>query len=190
MHMKIRILALAVFACSGILVTSGTLGAQPTPGNSSAMATASLKQFLRTLDNGYDKQARYIVAFRDLNGDGVSEAIVYIVGPRSCGSGGCDTYVLTPRTNSWKVMGHIGISYPPIYVLSDVSKGWHSFGVLTRDMRTNTDNEVELKFNGKSYPRYPYTPPGKRLEGTPVGEVVIAAPKLGTALDGTPLYDN
>lgn len=42
-------------------------------------STVSLKKFLQTLDD--NKETRYVAAFKDLNGDGTPEAIVYMAGP-------------------------------------------------------------------------------------------------------------
>ena len=35
---------------------------------------------------------RYFSAYTDLNGDGRKEAVVYLIGPRTCGSGGCHLF--------------------------------------------------------------------------------------------------
>ena len=46
----------------------------------SATTGESLKNFLQTWDG--DKTTRYIVAFQDLNSDGLAEAIVYLTSNR------------------------------------------------------------------------------------------------------------
>src|SRR5687767_1809970 len=43
-----------------------------------------------------DTEARYFAAYTDLNGDGGKEAVVYFIGPRICGSGGCHTAIFSP----------------------------------------------------------------------------------------------
>ncbi len=71
--------------CSLLLMNSSFADTQQPAGE-------SLKQFLQSWSN--DKTTRYVAAFRDLNSDGVHEAIVYLVGSSWCGSGGCNTLVL------------------------------------------------------------------------------------------------
>src|SRR5262245_30244757 len=66
----------------------------------------------------------YFQAFVDLNGDGNNEVIVHMVGPALCGSGGCDTLILTPNGNSYRIMSSISLTRPPIRVLSSNSHGW------------------------------------------------------------------
>jgi hypothetical protein len=173
--MRVRILALAVLICSGLLLTVSTAKAQPQPiaGDPSAEATGSLKKFLRTLDD--DRKARYFIAFRDLNGDGMPEAIVYMISRKWCGSGGCHTFILTPKDGSWMIVTRISITCPPIYVLSDVSEGWHSLGVWVQGGGIQPGYEAELSFDGKTYPINPSIPPARRLEGTPEGEAIMTS---------------
>ncbi len=59
------------------LISSGASKAQAPDANSPAVEK-SLKGFLRTLDD--NKATLYIAAFRDLNGDGMPEAVVYLMG--------------------------------------------------------------------------------------------------------------
>jgi hypothetical protein len=64
-----------------------------------------LKTFLqneRKLLLDVDKTTKYLAAFVDLNGDGVNEAIVYVIGRSWCGTGGCNMLILARDGNSWK----------------------------------------------------------------------------------------
>lgn len=159
-----------------------TVNAQQGADAPSAEATESLKKILRTLDD--DRSARYLLAFRDLNGDGTPEAIVYLIGSW-CGSGGCSMFILTPKGSSWRIVTNIRITRPPIYVLSDKSKGWHSIGVWVQGGGIQPGYEAELRFNGKTYPTNPSMPPARRLEGKPMGDVVIPSVQ-----DAKLLYDD
>jgi hypothetical protein len=179
----VHILALAVVICSGLLVATGIGEAQQGANAPSAEATESLKKFLRTFYG--DRTPRYMLALRDLNGDRIPEAIVYLSGSEWCGSGGCNTLILTPNGSSWTIVTNISITRPPIYVLSGVSKGWHSIGVWVQGGGIQPGYEAELRFNGKTYPKNPSVSPARRLEGKPVGEVVIPS-----AQDAQLLYDD
>lgn len=143
----------------------------------------SLKGFLRTLDD--NKATRYIAAFRDLNGDGMPEAIVYLMGKSWCGSGGCNTLILERNGSSWRIVTNIRITRRPIRVLTKKSHGWCSLGVWVQGGGIQPGYEAELLFNGKSYPRNPSVPPARRLEGNPEGKVVIPSVQ-----DGKLLYDD
>ncbi len=181
--LRVRILVLAVVICSGLLVTISLGKAQQGTDAPTAEATESLKKFLGTFYD--DRPARYMLACRDLNGDGIPEAIVYLSGSKWCGSGGCNTLILTPDGSSWRIVTNIRITRPPIYVLSHISKGWHSIGVWVQGGGIQPGYEAELRFNGKTYPKNPSVSPARRLEGKVVGEVVIPS-----AQDAKRLYDD
>lgn len=133
--------------------------------------TTSLDQFISTWNR--NEKINYVVAFRDINGDGKSEAIVYLRDRNWCGSGGCNTLIIKRNVNSWQLVSNIRISRPPIRVLDHVSHGWHSIGVWVRGGGIQNGYEAELDFNGKSYPTNPSTVQAKRKAETAIGEVVI-----------------
>jgi hypothetical protein len=142
----------------------------------------SLKQFLQTLDS--DTTTRYIAAFRDLNGDGTPEAIVYVISQGLCGSGGCNTFILQQTGDSWKVVGNVTITRPPIYVLASSSHGWRNIGVWVQGGGIQPGYEAELPFDGRAYAHNPTLPPARRIEGKPAGDVVMA-----DIQQAKPLYD-
>lgn len=166
----------SALACACATKTQG-------PDATSPEAEESLKRFLQTLDN--DKTTRYIAAFRDLNGDGKSEAIVYLLGRNWCGSGGCNTLILAPDGSSWRIVSNIRITRPPIRLLTRTSHGWHSLGIWVQGGGIQPGYEAELRFDGKSYPKNPSVPPARRLTGHLEGEVIIPSVQ-----DGKPLYDD
>jgi hypothetical protein len=176
---RCRIAALAAVICSTFLTVSLSL-AQP---NSEAQSQEeSLKRFLQAMDN--DRRTRYIAAFSDLDEDGAPEAIVYLMG-KWCGSGGCNMLVLKRDGNSWRKVTMITITRPPIRVLANTSHGWHNISVWVQGGGIQSGYEAELRFDGNTYPRNPSVSPARRLQGKPVGEVVIPS-----AQDGSPLYDD
>lgn len=139
----------------------------------------SLRNFLQTLDD--NKDTRYIAALRDLNGDGVLEAIVYLVSSEWCGSGGCSMFILAQDGASWKVITRTTITQPPIRVLASTSNGWHNIGVWVQGGGIRKGYEAELRFNGKKYWTNPST--ASRSAAKQAGKEVIAS------IDGSkPLY--
>jgi hypothetical protein len=150
-----------------------------TQANVKPSAEESLRKFLQTLDD--NKDTHYIAVFRDLNGDAIPEAIVYLVSSDWCGSGGCSMFILTQDGASWRVVTRTTITQPPIRVLTSTSNGWHNIGVWVEGGGIRKGYEAELRFNGKSYWKNPSTAP--KLAGKQAGEAVIAS------IDGSkPLY--
>jgi hypothetical protein len=131
----------------------------------------SIRKLFQTRDN--DKSTRYLAVFRDLNGDGVPEAIVYLIGQQWCGSGGCHLFILQKNGGSWKTVTSMTITNPPIRVLDRKWNGWHSLGVRVQGGGIQPGYEAALRFNGKTYPKNPSVPPARRAAGDVAGEVVI-----------------
>ena len=131
----------------------------------------SIRKLFQTRDD--DKSTQYLAAFRDLNGDGIPEAIVYLIGRQWCGSGGCPLFILQKRGDSWKTVTSTTITNPPIRVLDRKLNGWHSLGVWVQGGGIQPGYEAELRFNGKTYPRNPSVPPARRAAKNLAGEVVI-----------------
>ena len=177
------IAAVLVVVCSSVLVIICLAKAQGTSDEPLSTQQESLKRFLQSLDKS--KSTRYIVAFRDINDDGIPEAIVYLIGRNWCGSGGCNTLVLARDGTSWRIVATITITRPPIRVLPDTSNGWHSIGVWVQGGGIQPGYEVELRFDGKTYPKNPSVPPARRLEKS-TGEIVIPSAENGTPLYGPP----
>jgi hypothetical protein len=127
----------------------------------------------------------YVAAFRDLNGDGVDEAVVYLLGSNWCGSGGCNMLVLRQEHGSWKVVSTMTIVRPPVRVLESTSNGWRDIGVWVQGGGIRRGYEAELHFNGKTYSRNPSVPPAKHADQGASGETVIAVPLQSKPLRGT-----
>jgi hypothetical protein len=172
----------ALIAVSAFLIPVNLAHAQP-----SSAAEQSLKKFLQDylkdprLED--EKTTLYFDAFVDLNGDGKKEAVVYLMGREWCGSGGCITLILARDRVSWKIVGHITITRPPIRVLSSTSHGWHDIGVWVQGGGILPGYEAAISFDGKTYPGNPSVPPARRLSGRVAGKTVITSVE-----GGTPLY--
>ena len=171
--------ALLTALCLSLLMILCLANAQGTSNAPLSAPEESLKRFLQTLDDS--KSTRYVAAFRDINDDGTAEAIVYLMGRKWCGSGGCNTLVLARDGTSWRTVATIAITKPPIRVLRDTSNGWHSIGVWVQGGGIQSGYEAELRFDGKTYPKNPSVPPARRLEKS-TGEIAIPSAKKGTPL--------
>lgn len=128
-----------------------------------------------------------MAAFTDLNGDGTEEAIVYVMGQRWCGSGGCTMLVLAPKAPSYRVVTRVLITRPPIRVLDATSHGWRNLAVWAQGGGIQPGYEAELRFDGRRYPISPANPPSRRVVGKAPGKVVIPESANGIR-KGKPLY--
>jgi hypothetical protein len=124
----------------------------------------------------------YISAFKDLNGDGKEEAIVYLTGPDWWQS----TVVLTPHGSSYRVMSHAALN-PPIRVLPATSTdGWKKLsGRSPRGGGDMTLYETSFSFDGK---RYTEDEKGKSPDRTPDSLGELAMERLDASQQGEPLF--
>lgn len=114
---------------------------------------------------------RYAVAWSDLDGDGADEAIVYLVTPYFCGSGGCNTLVLTSAGPMWRKVAEISVSRTPVTVLESTTNGWKDITVAVSGGGGPSGNAL-LKFDGEAYPSNPTVAPAELTDST--GTIVIA----------------
>lgn len=120
------------------------------------------------------RETRYVDGNVDLNGDGRSELVLHVIGTAACGSGGCPTLVFTPVGEGFRLVATIGLTHPPIAVSPQRSNGWRNLVVRVGGGGAKAEN-VELAFDGKSYPENP------TVHGTGVtpangdGDIVIDA---------------
>jgi hypothetical protein len=172
-HLEARKSGVKVFAALlGSVLAMSTCFAQTThKAEASNPDEESIRKLFQARDD--DKSTRYLAAFRDLNGDGIPEAIVYLIGPQWCGSGGCHLFILQKSSGSWKIVTSTTITNPPIRILDRKLNGWHSLGVWVQGGGIQPGYEAELGFNGKTYPRNPSVSPARRVAKNLLGEVVI-----------------
>ncbi|MCB2067782.1 MAG: hypothetical protein KDE15_14215 [Erythrobacter sp.] len=105
----------------------------------------------------------YALAWSDLDGDGNDEAIVHLVGPYFCGTGGCTTLVLTQAGPMWRKVGDISVSRTPITVLDTSTNGWRDLTVAVSGGGMAGGNAL-LKFDGEAYPSNPTVEPAEMTE--------------------------
>ena len=133
----------------------------------------SVQAALREIYTGEDGDFRYFIKWFDLDGDGVPEAVVYVVGPSVCGTGGCDTHVLARRGDAYKLVSTISLTHPLIIASPRRSHGWRDLLVFVAGGGILPGYYVELKFDGKTYPENPTVPPARRVRAKPGGVVLI-----------------
>ena len=128
---------------------------------------------LREVYCNEDGEVRYFLKWFDLNGDGISEAIVHVVGPEVCGTGGCTTHIFVKSGSRCKLVSTIDLSRPLIVASTARSNGWRNLIVFIAGGGILPGYYVELRFNGATYPDNPTVKPAKRINGKPRGTVLI-----------------
>ena len=155
-------LLLALTACSQQPESAPELTpAIPAPADPSARALAptTLGAAVRAAypDGG---ALRYQAATLDLNSDGADEAVVHLMGPFVCGSGGCPTLVLTPEGDGWRTVSTLSVSRQPIWALDSRSEGWRDL-VVSVSGGGGPSGQARLAFDGQTYPTNPTVPPAE-----------------------------
>jgi hypothetical protein len=127
-----------------------------------------------------DGDFRYFIGWFDLNGDGTREAIVHVVGPQVCGTGGCDTHIFTRRGDHYELVSTVGLTRPLVVASPRRSHGWHNLFVFVAGGGIIPGYYAELKFDGRSYPENPTGPPARETKGRPRGAILIKDFKIYT----------
>lgn len=113
---------------------------------------------------------KYFYNWVDLNQDNNPEAIAYLVGSFSCGSGGCTTLVFTPSGNGLQLVSRITVSNPPIVVSNETTNGWKNLVFPVSGGGVEPGYHV-LQFDGQHYPTNPSVAPkasNAELQGTQI----------------------
>ena len=148
----------ALFAAvAALLATSASAQTDPR----AAAVIAAVRAELGA--SGFAPDARYAIAFSDLNDDHNQEAIVHLVDPGHCGSGGCTTFVLTETEVGWLQVGRMTVSRLPIYRLPEHHGGWFDLGVYVSGGGVKPGLRT-VRFESGKYRSNP-------TRGTPVGRV-------------------
>lgn len=122
---------------------------------------------------GDDPEIHYSSADVDLNGDGRQEAVVYVLGPRICGTGGCPMLVFSrDKKGGFRLVSYTELTRPPIRVARSRTHGWKDLIVFVAGGGILEGYDMLLPFDGKSYPESPFLPPCRRVK-TSQGHLLI-----------------
>lgn len=148
------------------------------------------KAILQTLPDykpaSEDEQVRYYYNRVDLNGDGKPEVIAHLVGQSICGTGGCDTLILQPKQDGYRLISTIGLTNTPIIVSPRRTRGWNDLLVYVVGGGIQPGHYVTLRFNGRTYPDNPTVLPKMNAPSKITGKAYIAeedtSPRTGIRL--------
>lgn len=168
--MHIRLLSAALLGALATTVCS-TASSRPRP-NAETVQSWLLQYHAEEFREPGNPEARYAVAYYDLNGDGDDEALVYFESRGNCGSGGCRLYILASQGGVWRrVSGHTA-SRRPIGVLPTKHDGWRDVSVFVAGGGAES-YQAALPFDGKTYPLNPSVPPARRLSAQERMQVLL-----------------
>src|SRR5215471_16296131 len=149
---------------------------------SDAALVAALREEYSDGDYG---DFRYFLEWFDLNGDGEPEAVVYVAGPRLCGSGGCPTHIFVRREGGYKPVSTIALTRPLIIAAQRRTHGWKNLIVFVAGGGILHGHYVELPFDGNTYPESASDKLAEEVKGQPQGVVLIK--RFVSYLEGKPL---
>ena len=133
----------------------------------------------------YGADARYFAGEISLNGDSTLETLVYVVGAKACGTGGCPTLVFTSRDGHHVLVSTISPTHPPIGAATSGSAGWRNLVVRIAGGGIKPA-DVELMFDGKHYPENPTLATPVVRPAKP-GDATVVIPVFKTLDAATPL---
>jgi hypothetical protein len=111
---------------------------------------------------------RWRHALADLNGDGVQDALVLLLDPDWCGTGGCTMLVLRGGKRGFAVLSSSSVTDAPIRVSPLKAGGWKSLIVYSRGR-----GDVLMRFDGARYPNNPSLLPKATAAQVRAAAVVI-----------------
>jgi len=147
----------------------------------SALAAALREEY----SDGDYGDFRYFLKWFDLNGDGKPEAIVYVAGPRVCGTGGCPTHIFVRREGGYKPVSTIALTRPLIIASQRRTHGWNNLIVFVAGGGILHGYYAELPFDGSTYPESASDKLAKEVKGQPQGVVLIK--RFSSYLEGKSL---
>jgi len=118
------------------------------------------------------QQTRYYYDRIDLNGDGKPEALVYLSGSYTCGTGGCKMLVLEQSGQQYQLVSKMTLVNAPVIVSSEKSAGWSDL-VLQVAGGGEAKHYAQMKFDGNTYPVNPSTAPEVAPNTTVNGTAVM-----------------
>ena len=136
------------------------------------LTAADLSAAIRAAAGTDVGDARYFDAAFDLDGDGTAEQVVYLAGPMMCGTGGCPLYVFTPGADGYRLVSRLSVVQLPVRVSPRSSQGWRNLVVHVAGGGVPSA-DVELEFDGTTYPSNPTVEPARRMTDLAGTEVLI-----------------
>jgi|GEM_PF-2420473 len=150
--------------------------------SSSTAADAALEEAIvnimtsRSGDQSMLESMRYTYNRVDLNDDGSPEALVYLTGFYTCGSGGCTMLILEPVGQGYEMVARMTLVNPPVVIAQDKTAGWKDLMVFVQGGGAEP-HYARLQFDGSSYPSNPSIAPSVSSD-VPLSGTAILTEKM------------
>jgi len=116
---------------------------------------------------------RYYYNKIDLNGDGIPEVFVYLVGPYVCGTGGCSGVIFKQENGEYKVLSRFSLVRNPVIISNTKTNGYRDIIMYVSGGGIKSFF-ARVRYDGKTYPMNPSIEPKVEI-GTKVEGVAIIA---------------
>lgn len=133
-----------------------------------------------------EETVRYFYTFEDLNDDGNDEAIAYLVGSYTCGTGGCTAMIFDVNGGEYTLNSRMTLVQTPIVVADTKTSGWRDLVIPVAGGGAAAGDRV-VQWTGQSYAANPSMAPewtGSSLEGVALIADSITADTPAPALAG------
>jgi len=137
-----------------------------------------IEQDMLAADLGEGMRAEVAAGLADLDGDGVNEALVYVMGSSWCGTGGCTLWVMRKADEGYEEVAMVTSTTPPIGVLETGTNGWRDLFVTAVD--AGEPGTRRMRFDGVAYLRSPTDGERPNVSGATVR---IAEDDLGVPME-------
>lgn len=118
--------------------------------------------------------ARYRSGQFDLDGDGLNDSLIYLGGPRFCGSGGCRLYIHRVTPAGETLLGQTTVTRLPVGVLESQTNGMRDLTVSVGGGGMAPSVRI-LRFDGENYASNPTVEP---ISAKGIGELIISDGEL------------
>jgi hypothetical protein len=102
------------------------------------------------LDEEAAKETRYYYNYVDLNGDGINEIFVQLVGPYTSGTGGDNAIIFTEKNGKLEEIDDFKLIHNPIIISNEKTNGYSDIIVQKSDGGAKKEYAV-LKYDGDDY---------------------------------------
>jgi hypothetical protein len=132
-----------------------------------------LPSYMSDSSQPLDRTNRFAARSVKLTNSSRRQVVVYVSGSMICGTGGCPTLILEPVGESFKTIGDLSITRPPIRLLKTSTRGWRDLSVLVAGGGILPGYEALIPFNGHHYADNPSVRPARRLRERVDGKIII-----------------
>ena len=116
---------------------------------------------------------RYFYNKTDLNEDDKLETVVYLLGPYSCGTGGCTTLIFQFLDSDYRLISDLTLVNNPIIVSNQKTNGWRDLNLYVLGGGIDSNYHV-VSFDGQEYPTNPSLQPTLPINSTVTGKALIS----------------